>query len=416
MLHKRLLCVDEMSLLTTEVLARLGQVLSVVRTNEEVLDSTTPFGGLSQLLIGDFHQFPPVAQLKKALFYDNPTSALAQIGRHLFCQFKTVILLKQQMRIKDETWQNILARARYGLCTAEDLDIIRQLVLTDPRCSIPDFNVPPWNDAVLVTPRNSVRTEWNNAAVRSHCKVHGEALYISPAEDSVQGNQLTNAQQRLVSHLPTESTGHLSTTTSIAIGMKVMITENIATVANIANGSRGIITSIMLDPHEIDSVTFEDDGVHTIKLNFPPCFIIVKLDFTELKQLPLLQENEIPLSPSTRKFRVGKKPSVTVNRRQLALTPAYAFTDFKAQGQTLEKVIVDIGKTVNFSLTPFNAYVALSRSKGRDDIRLLRDFEDKLFTRAPSDDLKREDERLQELAEKTQRDYYAGRYGPPHHT
>ena len=34
--------------------------------------------------------------------------------------------------------------------------------------------------------------------------------------------------------------------------------------------------------------------------------------------------------------------SHTVDRQQFALTPAYAFTDFKSQGQTMENVIVDI--------------------------------------------------------------------------
>ncbi|KAG2139646.1 hypothetical protein DEU56DRAFT_688293, partial [Suillus clintonianus] len=57
------------------------------------------------------------------------------------------------------------------------------------------------------------------------------------------------------------------------------------------------------------------------------------------------------------------------------LAPAYTFTDFKSQGQTIEHVLVDIGRTTCFALSPFNAYVALSRSCGRDSIRLLRDFD-----------------------------------------
>ncbi|KAF8436818.1 hypothetical protein L210DRAFT_3406547, partial [Boletus edulis BED1] len=96
------------------------------------------------------------------------------------------------------------------------------------------------------------------------------------------------------------------------------------------------------------------------------------------------------------------------------LSAAYAFTDFKAQGQTLENILVDIGKTCNFSLTPFNAYVALSRGKSRGQIRLLRDFEDKLFTSPPSEDLLEEDKILEVKAERTKEDYFAGKYGPPH--
>ncbi|KAG2084374.1 hypothetical protein BD769DRAFT_1374943 [Suillus cothurnatus] len=48
--------------------------------------------------------------------------------------------------------------------------------------------------------------------------------------------------------------------------------------------------------------------------------------------------------------------------------PAYAFTDFKAQGQTIDYVLIDIGRTTCFALSPFNAYVTLSRSHGCDYI------------------------------------------------
>jgi hypothetical protein len=83
------------------------------------------------------------------------------------------------------------------------------------------------------------------------------------------------------------------------------------------------------------------------------------------------------------------------------LTLAYAFTDFKSQGQTIEHVIVDIGKMSSFRLDPFHAYVSLSQSWGRETIMLLRDFDHKLLTHHPSDDLQKEDERLVTLAEQT---------------
>ena len=66
----------------------------------------------------------------------------------------------------------------------------------------------------------------------------------------------------------------------------------------------------------------------------------------------------------------------------------------KAQGQTLENIIVDVGTTNNFPVTPFLTYVALSQSRGRDTIRLLRDFNETIFTKYPLEDLQLEDERL----------------------
>ncbi|OAX36729.1 hypothetical protein K503DRAFT_772219, partial [Rhizopogon vinicolor AM-OR11-026] len=45
--------------------------------------------------------------------------------------------------------------------------------------------------------------------------------------------------------------------------------------------------------------------------------------------------------------------------------------------------IIDIGAPPTGGLTPFNVYVALSRSQGQDNIRLLRDFDGKLLMTHP---------------------------------
>jgi hypothetical protein len=49
--------------------------------------------------------------------------------------------------------------------------------------------------------------------------------------------------------------------------------------------------------------------------------------------------------------------------------------------------------------------VALSRSSGHETIRLLRDFDDGLFTTAPLVILQEEDKRLYELDKKTEAEY-----------
>ncbi|KAJ7865406.1 hypothetical protein B0H13DRAFT_1637101 [Mycena leptocephala] len=55
------------------------------------------------------------------------------------------------------------------------------------------------------------------------------------------------------------------------------------------------------------------------------------------------------------------------------MTGAYAFTDYRSQGQTIPYVLVDIAKPPTGTLSFFNLYVALSRSSRRETIRLLRD-------------------------------------------
>jgi voltage-gated potassium channel Kch len=81
------------------------------------------------------------------------------------------------------------------------------------------------------------------------------------------------------------------------------------------------------------------------------------------------------------------------------MTAAYGFTDYYSQGQTLPYVIIDIVSPPTGALDLFNLYVALSRSSGRSSIRLLRDFEDKLFLKSHDVALLAED-RLEKLDER----------------
>jgi len=70
-------------------------------------------------------------------------------------------------------------------------------------------------------------------------------------------------------------------------------------------------------------------------------------------------------------------------------------------GQTIECVMVDLARLPSGALTGFNAYVALSRGRGRETIRVLWDFDEKLFTVHPNEELRAEDMRLDRLAATT---------------
>lgn len=74
--------------------------------------------------------------------------------------------------------------------------------------------------------------------------------------------------------------------------------------------------------------------------------------------------------------------------------------DYRAQGQTIRPVWVDIGTPPYGS---FNIYVALSRGTGQDNIRLLRDFDQRLLQQHPSEFLRMEDEHLQKLNDVTKK-------------
>jgi len=109
--------------------------------------------------------------------------------------------------------------------------------------------------------------------------------------------------------------------------------------------------------------------------------------------LPLMQQQVHP-----RKISIGKK--LTSQTRQGIISANLSYLDFgvdlafavtyhKVQGRTLESVIIDANSVSNLSVA--SIYVAISRTRSQDDIRLLpfidgelakRKLEDKSFDQA----------------------------------
>lgn len=404
---KEFLIVDEVSMEDKTTAYYLSEIIGKTRALEGKGRPHEPFGSMHVIKFGDFHQFPPVGNATGALYVDRPDkdSKHALIGREIFLQFNKVVILDKQNRIKDKVWVDILSRLRIGECTQNDLDEIRKLVLTNPECDVPDFSKPPWDQAILVTPRHTVRNLWNEHAITKHCAKTGNQQYLIPAEDtSRDGETLTMEAKLATASLEDKKTGKLPVFVRMAIGMKAMVLLNLATEADVANGTRGHIQDIVLDEREGLCVPNED-GV--VELKYPPAMIIFKPDKETKLTFEGLPPGVIPLTPSLATFtatgRTGK--SFKLARRQYAMTAGYAFTDYKLQGQTIEYVIIDIGKPPTGTLSPFSAYVALSRSRGRDTVRLLRDFDDNLFQNHPSEALRREMIRLEGLNEATRREW-----------
>lgn len=401
MSNKAYLILDEVSMVPKEMMAEMSRTISKARAHLPNHSPSLPFGGLNVIILGDMHQFPPVVGgASHALFTPiRPTDIGKEEledfvqGRKIYEQFDEVVKLRKQVRVVDERWKELLRRARHGSCGAEDLKLLRKLIITDPECPPTDFSQGPWSEAVLVTPRHAVRRQWNEAAVERHCRLTGNTLYISPANDTIKGRKLTPTEEYLMMR---KKDTCLAQRVQLAIGMKVMVTFNVNTEKDIANGSRGRIHAIILDEREPPC-----NGSRVV-LKYPPAYVLVKLDRSKAPKLDGLPEGVVPIVPIQKSFYVKSGDrKVRVTRTQLPVTPAYAFTDYRSQGQTIEYVIVDIGWPPSGGLTGFNAYVALSRSSGRETIRLLRDFNNKLFTQHPNEDLRMEDRRLEEEDRKT---------------
>ena len=417
----RYLIIDEYSMLSKSFLATLSRNISVGMEGSQGYRQGESFGGLNVILCGDLHQFPPVACGKREPLY-YPLGAddklPFQVGRKIYEEFSTVVILKEQMRVTDRVWRDFLDSLRYGRVETRHLKMLRTLLLrrrtqnstltcspdtTSPHTNPPeatnppiDFSTQPWADSSLITPRHAVRTRWNQAATQKQCVESKTRLFICPSLDTIKGSPLTLEERYALASIPKKSRRRdkgLPEFIDLSIGMKVMVTNNLQTDLDITNGARGVIVDIILNPEEPPL----DEGP-VITLKHPPECVLVKLSRTRAAALPGLDEGVIPIQRvSTRTQIRVRGMQRTVTRTQFPITGAYAFTDYRAQGQTIPYVVVDIATPPTSGLSLFNLYVALSRSSGRDTIRLLRDFDDETFLQGHVPELLEEDERLEEL-------------------
>lgn len=93
--------------------------------------------------------------------------------------------------------------------------------------------------------------------------------------------------------------------------------------------------------------------------------------------------------------------TIKVTRMQLPIVPAFAITTYKAQGLTMNKIIVDLQVPLGTTQVA-SIYVPLSRVKKAEDVAILRPFDMKVLQIRPSLAQATELSRLDELNRKTQ--------------
>ncbi len=94
---------------------------------------------------------------------------------------------------------------------------------------------------------------------------------------------------------------------------------------------------------------------------------------------------------------------IQVTRTQLPIVSAFAITTYKAQGLTMNKIVVDLQVSLG-TVQVASIYVPLSRVKRAQDVAILRPFDVKVLQIRPSLPQDAELKRLDEFNRKTQRD------------
>jgi hypothetical protein len=118
----------------------------------------------------------------------------------------------------------------------------------------------------------------------------------------------------------------------LVISMLILISQNFDVEGRIINGSTGILRKVRY--------SLNDENQCVLK----SC--IIEISQSSDKALPNLHPHEIPIIEDLVELRFmhpNSKKTCHITCKQVPILPGFIITAHKLQGQTLEKVIIDLG-------------------------------------------------------------------------
>lgn len=388
------LFIDEVSMVGCKMLRDVSHNLSIAKGTDE------SFGGISVVFAGDFCQLPPIKDT--ALYVPSSRSSgfasTSQTengqkvvkGRSLWLQLTSSHILKQQMRQSGESntaFRGLLTRLRLGKCNKDDVSLLKSRVLENLTQAERSNLSSEWGTVPIITARNAAKDALNARAVKRFAKERGLPVHYYYARDSADKVPITGLLKERLLDLHSGKTQQLGKL-PLVIGMPVVLTHNYDVAGGVVNGAEGILKAVR---YETDS-----EG----RRYATSC--VVSMPSCRSEPLSFLEDKEVVALPETTSCKLKNfysKAEFRFSRSQLPIMPAFAYTDYKAQGRTMEKVIVDLQSCRNLQ----SVYVMLSRAKSLDGLLILRDFPSKQLCNPLSGDLRTELKRLDALALETDR-------------
>lgn len=317
-----LLIIDEVSMMTCELLDKLNELAKRIRKNRR------PFGGIQLVLVGDFYQLPPIC---KELQVDPNKPLFAFEAESWNELMPDAYELTEIMRQKDEVFQKILKEARVGQLSRESCEIIEERYQKNWRSGKirPTLLFPRRAEVDLINDSNFRELKGRRETFAARLALNGKA----PIGFDEKGEAFQRALQQF------DSDAAYQKELSLIEDAQVMLISNVDPERGLVNGSRGVV-----------------------------------IGFCEATGSPIVE------------FINGVKEIVGrwawpvedyefISRTQIPLRLAYALTIHKAQGASLDCALVDIGSG-NFEFG--QAYVALSRVRSLEALYVY-DFNASVF-------------------------------------
>ena len=315
--------IDEMSLIGCSLLKKVD-----LRLREAKSEPNVSFGGLFLILFGDLKQLPPVKD--RAFYADGYNTEYAALGQQLFRQIDSSIILSTSFRQSSDQqiFRELLDRLADGQTTTVDWRLLMERRFD----RLP--NKDEFKNALRLFSKNKDVNDFNYKKLKDLQK---PVFRIKSINNCIAA---TSASALIADNL--ESVLYLS------IGTRVMLRRNLWTSCGLVNGAIGTITDIVVDPKEE---------------TFPLC-IMVQFD----KYSGPTINGSVPIGPTQSKWTFNGQDC---KRMQFPLLVAFAITIHKAQGLTLDKVVIEIGENErNLGMT----YVALSRVKTIEGLAFFKPY------------------------------------------
>ena len=265
------------------------------------------FGGLSIILIGDWKQLPPVGD---SSLFDAKSKCPA--GFNLYYEFKDVITfskIERQTGESQEKFREELERLGEGKFTENDWYKwrSRNFELLSP-IEQEDFN----QTAIMACSEKKNMIRYNADKV----KANNQPIAIIKAVSNCTA----------ASKVSSDKAFGLLNELAVSKNYVVRLTTNLWTEAGLTNGTKGIVRGIIY-------------AANSKPPALPICLIVTFDRYygpSFIESLP----KSVPICPVRREWF---SQQITCTRTMLPLILGYALSIHKLQGETLEKVILNIG-------------------------------------------------------------------------
>ena len=266
------------------------------------------FGGISIVLIGDWKQLPPVGD---SSLFDAKGKCAA--GYNLYSSFKDVVTfskIERQTGDSQQDFRDELGRLAEGRFTKEDWNKWKSRTLELlPPSEQEEFHL----NATMACSEKKYMVEHNLNKV----KANEQPIAVIHAQSNCQAAKQASSDKAygLVSELVVNRNS------------VVRLTSNLWTRAGLTNGAKGVVKAIIYAPGS--------------KPPALPVCLIVQFDKyygpSYIESIP----KSVPICPVRREWFSQQK---TLTRTMVPLILGYALSIHKLQGETLDKVILNIGK------------------------------------------------------------------------